>query len=79
MSRRPDPGGAAAATPGARSFGRGDLEEREGGFVLRAGDGALEVGRDLVGASGRRALAAAAEVARALGVAESDLREFVAG
>ncbi|MFN8642588.1 MAG: aminotransferase class I/II-fold pyridoxal phosphate-dependent enzyme [Candidatus Binatia bacterium] len=68
----------AAELPGAATYSASELERRDGGLVLRADDGTLPVGRDVVGASGQRALAAAVHVARRLGLSPADIAAYLA-
>jgi aminotransferase len=65
----------ADRTPGALRFSSDDVGEGDRGPVLRG----WPVRRDVVGASHRRALSAAAQVARLLGVRERQIAAFLAG
>ncbi len=67
----------AAETPGAMVFSAGELQTDEAGLSLHGGGRALPVRRDVVGASGQRALAAAVHVARALGMDEAEIAAYL--
>lgn len=69
----------AAEIPGATTFSAGELQPGDGGLALAGGDQPLAVRRDVVGASGQRALAAAVHVARRLGLSDADIAAYLAG
>jgi UDP-N-acetylmuramyl pentapeptide synthase len=62
---------------GAARFSTGDIEPREGGTVLRVDGTEWPVGRDIVGASSRCALAAAVKVGQLLGMSNAAIQEFL--
>jgi aminotransferase len=67
----------AAELPGATTFSAGELQPGEGGLGLVAGGHVVPVQRDVVGASGQRAVAAAVHVARLLGLEESEIAAYL--
>jgi hypothetical protein len=71
---------AALATgiAGATTFSAAELTADGDGLALRGCGPALPVRRDVVGASGQRALAASVHVARALGMDERDIAAYLA-
>ena len=68
----------AAELPGASTFSAEELRADGDHLVLATSSGPLPVRRDVVGASGQRALAAAVRVARALGVDDATIAGFLA-
>lgn len=68
----------AGELPGAATFSAAELQAGEGGLTLTAGGRSLPVRRDVVGASGQRALAAAVHAARALGLDEAAIAAHLA-
>ena len=69
----------AAELPGTTTFSANELQRDDGGLALHAGDQTLPVHRDVVGASGQRALAASVHVARHLGLSETEIAAYLAG
>jgi aminotransferase len=74
-----DPVLAVLATelPGAATFSASEVQSGEAGLTLVGGGRSLPVHRDVVGASGHRALAAAVHVARALGMDETTIETYL--
>lgn len=75
-----DPVLAALATelPQATTFSASELRSDEAGRSLIGGGHVLPVHRDVVGASGHRAVAAAVRVARLLGLDEAEIAAYLA-
>lgn len=68
----------AAEIPGAATFSAAEVQPSADGLTLRFDERALPVHRDVVGASGQRALAAAVHVARRLGLSDADIATYLA-
>ncbi len=68
----------AAELGGTALYSAGEVLRDAGTLRLRSGAETLPVGRDVVGASGRRALAAAVHVARHLGMDDDEIAAFLA-
>jgi aminotransferase len=69
----------AAETPGATLYGAAELESGGERTFIRAGDRSLTVGTERIGASSRRAVAAAARVALLLGLSEAEIEQGLCG
>ena len=67
-----------AELPGAETFSANDVTTDDRGLTLTGDGRALPVRRDIVGASGQRALAAAVRVAAALGMDEREIAAYLA-
>ncbi|MBX3024604.1 aminotransferase class I/II-fold pyridoxal phosphate-dependent enzyme [bacterium] len=67
----------AAELPGARTFSAQELRTGAAGTTLALDGRDLPVHRDIVGASGQRAVAAAVHVARLLGVDDSEIAAYL--
>jgi UDP-N-acetylmuramyl pentapeptide synthase len=69
----------AGRMPGAIGFASGDVAHGAGGLALRLAGSTWPVGRDVVGASHKRALSAAARVGSLLGLGDRAIAAFLAG
>jgi aminotransferase len=67
----------AARTAGARLFSAADVELADGRLTVRSGERCLVGGRDVVGASGRCAIAVAVRVGHLLGMSDAEIGEFL--
>jgi aminotransferase len=67
----------AARRTGAIAFSAADLDDEGKGSRLLVDGTAWRVGRDAVGQSGRRALAAAVRIGRLLGMSDEDIERFL--
>jgi aminotransferase len=69
----------ASAAPAAILYGASEVEADGARTLLRSGGRAIPIGRDTIGASSRRALAAAARVAVLLGLSDQEIERALGG
>ncbi len=67
----------AARTAGARLFSAADVDLTDGRLTVRCAERRLAGGRDIVGASGRGAIAAAVLVGGLLGMSDAEIEAFL--